>query len=475
MHAIQRWRRPVAVLAAGLAAASVGTLVMPAADAAAPAKPTVSSVFNNHFHIASGSTGGEARITIEGSHFVNVKRVTFGGAGGTQLHVVSQHTLTVVLPDHPAGRVDVRVVTTAGTSSINPSDQFDFQVRNRLDGGGSHSCQALSTGIARCWGFGGQGQLGNGNDQERLTPVQVTGLSDAVSVATGDLHSCALLADGTVECWGYNADGQLGNDTTTDSSIPVKVVGLGTALAISAGGNDSCALVVGGTVKCWGSNDNGRLGNRSTTQSSVPVQVDNLNNAVDVGSGDAHNCATRSDGGESCWGDNYYGELGDGTTINRHVAVSVLGVHHAIATALGFDVSCILNSGGKVACWGYGPDGQRGDGTTTTVTTHAEPVSDLSNVTKLAYGLGQGCAVVSSGAARCWGFNHYGEVGNGRTRNALVPATVVGLRKVVDIGCGDFHSLALLKDGTTTAWGDNFDGQLGDGTTTERHTPVTVS
>jgi alpha-tubulin suppressor-like RCC1 family protein len=102
-------------------------------------------------------------------------------------------------------------------------------------------------------------------------------------------------------------------------------------------------------------------------------------------------------------------------------------------------------------------------------------VTGLSNVTKLGAGGYHSCAVVASGGALCWGYNGYGQIGNGSTSNALTPTAVAGLHNIADIGGGLYHSLALLKNGTTKAWGYNGGGQLGNGTTTNSSTPVTVS
>jgi RHS repeat-associated protein len=73
-----------------------------------------------------------------------------------------------------------------------------------------------------------------------------------------------------------------------------------------------------------------------------------------------------------------------------------------------------------------------------------------------------------------WGYNVYGQLGNGTTTSSASPVTVTGLSGVTDIAAGNYHALAVRSDGTVAAWGLNNAGQLGDGTTVNRSTPVTV-
>ena len=103
-----------------------------------------------------------------------------------------------------------------------------------------------------------------------------SGVSAGARMAAGGLHNCAVLPSGAVRCWGYNGEGQLGNGSTTSSSTPVPVSGISTATAVAAGFRSSCALLSSGAVQCWGSNLFGQLGNGTTTNSTTPVQVSGL-------------------------------------------------------------------------------------------------------------------------------------------------------------------------------------------------------
>jgi alpha-tubulin suppressor-like RCC1 family protein len=86
------------------------------------------------------------------------------------------------------------------------------------------------------WGANYSDQLGDGSTGKSNLPIQISDLSDVVSIAAGETHVLALKSDGTVWAWGTNVVGELGNGTNTDSNIPVKVSGLTNVVAIAASG-----------------------------------------------------------------------------------------------------------------------------------------------------------------------------------------------------------------------------------------------
>jgi len=355
-----------------------------------------------------------------------------------------------------------------------------------LAAGGARPLQASGTGgTAYAWGYNADGELGDGDTTQSTTPVQVslpTGVM-ATAMAAGASHSLAIDSGGKLYAWGSNARGELGNGSTTGSDIPVLVSlppGV-TASAIAAGGFHSLAIGSDGKLYAWGGNGNGQLGNGSTTDSSVPMVV-TLPSGVTptaIATGTYHSLVSGSNGKLYAWGYNNYGQLGNGSTTESHTPVLVLlpsGVT-ARAVAAGYEHSLASGSDGKLYAWGQNFDGELGNGTSTNSYTPVV-VSLPSGVTASAIATGQyhSLAIGSDGKLYAWGNNFYGELGDGTTNDSYIPVAVnlpagVTARAVA---AGSDHGLAIGSDGKLYAWGFNGYGQLGNGSQAEGDVPVLV-
>jgi len=296
-----------------------------------------------------------------------------------------------------------------------------------VSSGGSSNCGLTNSGNVKCWGNGRDGQLGNGAENNSPTPVDVSSvdqfsiLTGATAIASGNRHVCSLLNSGKIVCWGDNGSGQLGNGTNVNKSAPIIVQTNGSgdlsgAAAIAAGGNTTCAIMqTTGALKCWGDHSNGQLFDGINNNSSYPIDVPGISGAVSVKIGSKHICALLNTGGVKCWGDNSYGQLGNGTTDAKTSPTEVYGLSEegVAEISLGDSHSCALLLTGGVKCWGENHSGEVGDGTNSANKLLPTQKFLTSGVINIACGYADTCALLSTGALKCWGNNGYGEVGDG--------------------------------------------------------------
>ncbi|MGH3375791.1 MAG: RCC1 domain-containing protein [Actinoallomurus sp.] len=282
-----------------------------------------------------------------------------------------------------------------------------------LSAGLYHTCGVGTDSLVYCWGFGAQGELGDGMRDVRGTPL-AAGTRHYKQVNTGDHHSCAVTAANRVFCWGYNSDGQLGDGTFVSERLaPVAIAGTVRLKRVIAGGRHTCGVTPTNQAWCWGAGEVGQLGDGTTTfRRATPKLVAGGISFLQVSAGDNHTCGIAADRRGYCWGGNLKGQLGDNTINDKSKPHLVAGGLTYGTLVAGTTFTCGVSRVNVAYCWGTNTDGQLGDGT---LLTRIKPTAVAGGLAFSGVDAGNlsTCGVTTGKRAYCWGFNAYGQVGNG--------------------------------------------------------------
>lgn len=440
-----------------------------------------------------------------------------GGAGNPGVFenylVEHQGVITLAVTDENGGTTTVNY-NLVPDQFEPPEDPGAIDGVKRIVAGEAHTCVLTGDDTVRCWGDAQYGQLGYGNAQDigddaaRLPftagDVALPVWDPVAQLVAGFNHTCARLQSGWVYCWGQNTYGQLGYATTDHlgDGEPVTSFGYvslgGPARKIAAGGAHTCAILDNGALRCWGYNANGELGHGHTNNIGDDENVFDAGNvelgagieADDIFLGSNHTCALLTTGNIRCWGRNANGQLGYGS--NQNIGddedllslgdVSLPGPVRAVAA--GHSHTCALMDNGAMRCWGYQHYGQLGDGSSANsnygdyngeIPLNRPDVDVGATVNAIAAAGHHTCALLSDSQLKCWGLNNYGQLGYGNTiERTLPPANGVDLDGVTayQLTAGTVHTCALRSNGTARCWGRGLSGRLGSGSTGNILTPA---
>ena len=313
---------------------------------------------------------------------------------------------------------------------------------------------------------------------------------------------------GKVYKWGENDCGQLGNGTTTNSSNPICINDVessplsGKNIVDIYGSSTMIARDSDGKLYTWGWNRNGQLGNGTTENSSMPICISDIENSplsgkdiVDVHIYDYIIIAKDSNGKLYSWGYNNSGQLGNGTTENSSMPVCISDIEgsplngkNIVKVYADYSTMIVKDSDGKLYSWGYNGYGQLGNGTTTN-SSMPVCISDIKNsplkgknivdVHNYGYRI---IAKDSNGKLYSWGENYYGQLGNGTTANSSMPICISDIensplreKNIVNIYWDANTIIAKDSNGKLYSWGRNNFGQLGNGTTENSSMPICIS
>lgn len=361
--------------------------------------------------------------------------------------------------------------------------------------GSTHSLALASDGTVWAWGENEAGQvtdkpLGSANTPRQVCEKGGRPLAEMVSIAAGSNTSLAVKRDGTLWLWGQHlslpqhvnmsrsgSNGQW-NGQPQNFITPTIIEGIRDAVAVAGGyGGFNRFVVLHGT---------GKLSRFGTYDKEVsPMQLrplEGLTDVVALSAGAIHFAALKNDGTVWTWGGNDNGQLGNGTTMSQDNPQRVAGLSDVVSLATGNDVTVVAKKNGTVWGWGKNIYALTRKGLNVASSYSPLQIPGLKDIVAVAMP-GNGfldanhyLAVDRSGRVYSWGFNSFGQLGQGTRGHVTVKtaALIEGVDGVTAVAAGLAHSLALRSDGTIRSWGRNSSGQLGNASGNDSAFPVSV-
>jgi alpha-tubulin suppressor-like RCC1 family protein len=330
------------------------------------------------------------------------------------------------------------------------------------------------------WAWGAGWVLGDGTIVDKNLPVQIGSDSNWISVSSGYSHTLGIKSDGTLWAWGWNGPGTLGDNSITNRTSPV-LVGSGW-LAASAGNWHSVGIKTDGTLWAWGDNRYGQLGDGqaiTNNQKLVPQQVGSGADWASVSAGNGYSVAMKTDGTVWSWGGNFSGQLGNNSTTNSSTPVQENSAASSwLAVLAGGSHTVALKNDGSLWAWGRNGTGQIGDNSTIDrwVPVRIGTDTDWRNFSPGTSDNGHTLAIKNNGTLWAWGFNFYGQLGDGTNTDKNHPIQITSPAVTWStVSAGYYHSAAIAADGTLWTWGQNSFGKLGDGTAVDKNVPAITS
>jgi len=259
------------------------------------------------------------------------------------------------------------------------------------------------------------------------------------------------------------------------SVAPAAQAASGPWAVVSTGDFHTCAINASKSLYCWGGNTSGQVGDGTVEQRLSPKQIGSSGAWASVATGGAHTCAVTTGKSLYCWGWNDSGQIGDGSTGTNRLTPKKIGTSGAWASvSAGGLHTCAVTTGKSLYCWGFNQYGQVGDGTETTPRPSPRKVGTSGAWTGVSAGYVHTCATSTGKSLYCWGSNFEGQVGDGTTAERHAPKKIgsSGVWGLADAGF--LHTCAISTGKSLYCWGDNDYGQIGDGTDTNRLSPKKI-
>jgi alpha-tubulin suppressor-like RCC1 family protein len=314
--------------------------------------------------------------------------------------------------------------------------------------------------------------------------------------------------DGRVWCWGAHTRQWLGQSASGDGATPIAIPSISSAQRVARGEGYGCALSSQGRVTCFSGAElhvipkldgivdvapardavlslhhDGRVFSSRWLHApsrglSEPVRL--FDDGVQIAHGPGNTCVARERGDVVCWGDAAPSGIGVDASADLAPAARAALKHKIWSVpiadvsqlAIGADQSCALTKIHTVLCWGdarTGPVWYR----TASPARAIVAIPGLDDAEEIALGARHGCARRTTGRVLCWGTNEWGELGN-PTVDRRGFAEVEGIDDATALALGEHFSCAARARGDVVCWGAARHGKLGIGTDTYYDHPQRV-
>jgi len=225
--------------------------------------------------------------------------------------------------------------------------------------GDCHSVAIDANGGVLTWGRGMFGALGHNDEHDRHTPTLMANFvqpNTAVVVSAGFAHTVSVTAKGELWAWGNGEDGQLGLGNEENRLAPVRVgdqdVFGSPVRAAFCGSCHTLTVTKEGQLFSCGNGEKGALGHNDRNNRLVPTRVEALHSVgakiVTGSAGETHSAVVTDNGTLYTWGASEGLGHGDGmdklvpTRVARHLLQDACVGHchelpplHALAFAMG--------------------------------------------------------------------------------------------------------------------------------------------
>ncbi len=345
-----------------------------------------------------------------------------------------------------------------------------FTPYSQISSGGNSTCGITQSGVLKCWGIPLVGSSNLTSSSFILSPTTVDSgvLYSSVSVGNngGYPHACGITQSGVLKCWGANGSGQLGDGTLISRTSPVTIDSGTSYKSVAVGGNGSeahsCGITTAGILKCWG-NDR-VMATGTTVHRLTPSIIDTSMSYSSVTVGDTYTCAINSVEVLKCWGTSYHGQ-------SQSIATVVdPGTAYKSVTA-SYTAVCGITNANELKCWGTG---HLGSGAYSASQSTPIIIDSGTSYRNVSVGPAAICGITLTNSLKCWGVNSWGEVGNGSLVAQTTPLRIDAGTLYGSISVGSAQTCGITTGGLAKCWGSNNAGQLGDGTTSIKLTPTAV-